>query len=53
MYYRYVKGLYDVHNRMRKEFHKDILEYQRLKKWGKYLEDPSKYEADKKGMTSS
>ena len=38
MYYRYIKGLYDVHNRMRKEYLKNILEYQRLKKWGTYLE---------------
>ena len=53
MYYRYIKGLYDVHNRMRKDFHKDILEYQRLKKWGNYLEDPTKYEADKKGGATS
>jgi hypothetical protein len=53
MYYRYVKGLYDVHNRMRKEYLKNILEYQRLKKWGKYLEDPTKYIEDKKGGATS
>tara|TARA_B100001057_G_scaffold344889_1_gene345955 strand:- start:633 stop:1157 length:525 start_codon:yes stop_codon:yes gene_type:complete len=41
MYYRYVKSLYDVHNPMRKEYLKNIQEYQRLKKWKTYLEDPS------------
>ena len=53
MYYRYVKGLYDVHNRMRKEYLKNILEYQRLKKWAQYMEDPSKYNSDKKGGATS
>ena len=42
MYYRYVKSLYDVHNPMRKEYLKNIQEYQRLKKWGTYLEGSSK-----------
>ena len=41
MYYRYVKSLYDVRNPMRKEYLKNIQEYQRLKKWKHYLEDPS------------
>ena len=53
MYYRYVKSLYDIENRMRKEYLKHIQEYQRLKKWSKYLVDPSTFYSEKKGEPTS